>query len=983
MIAVGHNNFQAGSRVVRLRTYNKDGRPELGNGRVPTNFINEDSQAGAAIDSSDEGTSVRGHAASVETATPEAAPAMAREASSGGQRRSTGGRRHSPSTASEQPPLPISADTGESLEELTERFKALKSEHQNLATVAAKEKEEFDTQMAELTKERDEKRVLLKEKEEASEKLKKEANIAERRNRQAQNRKANVEKALREKKAERQKMLDDMARWATEIEDMKTEREQWERDRKETAESTDKKCGELREILRQRQNSLNGMEEEMRVRGLQIRELEDERKKLPGAEDDEEAAERDAAERQKDAAWELRERDLMHRFTTQTGIFQQLKANLEQARAYQAVLLANQTNAEFMYGASSTGVELDSSSQHRAKSRRGRQHKSPTNAVSSPVSAQPVSDTQFSGAAAYNDFSSSASPSWAQGPYIDLNAATGMSAVMENMTESEIRSMTGDAPLSPTAHALLPSSLFMDDELPSPEEMRHVLGPSLFPDEERHSTESSSRSASHISSPRHSANNLFSTQRIAEDDPNTLNDSNKEFGAIGSPNAGSFDLKSPTIPKKSIQDLFTFPRNRGKTMQVDGPSLGSLKTGQSNSFPKQTDDGDVSYMRNRRTSFSTGITSFLSRGHSDVAEGNGPAMARNAPTRRRGFKMFGSSIDDPAVGHSDRDPSSPRPASIASSDLPRPSMDSNPFGWPVGGEAISRNSPLATNWSTNYGSNHSHPHPWGSHNPSRRPSIQHGSTSALGGVADADDDFLPPDSLAQQSSPPPVGVIGGPRPQSAKSQTPRLNPNAPAFMAMFGRSKTSRKDNSANEDHSTHDEAHSPSDSRKSKDSRSIHTQNSVAESYDSLDRTDSNAPSDLQITSQASKEGTETSFQKLFRKSSSSKFSIGSFTNRMSSKSKSQAGTPTTSSIERGSVGDLDEHGEDLLGRSMESATSSPMYGSIGGGSQSGTPRKSGWNRFSISAGRKGKDKSEKDVDASEPSLTSGAETTEDERED
>jgi len=299
VIAVGNNNFQAGSRVIRLRTYGKDGRPELGNGRIPANLAVDDMPNGTVVDSSDESAGVRSHGAGLETVAAEGAPAMAREQSSGhlGQRRNTVGRRHSPSTASEHPmpPIPpvppLRGDRDESMQQLTERFETIRAETEDTVMQVSKDADDFKIQIAELIKERDEKRQMLKEKEEASEKLKKEVHNSERTNRQAQNRKTTKEKALREKEAERTKMQEDMARWRREIQEMRDEREIWQKERDKIAKSTEKKTEELKDILRKRQNSLNGMEEEIRVKGLQIKELEEERQKLPGVEDDEEAEE--------------------------------------------------------------------------------------------------------------------------------------------------------------------------------------------------------------------------------------------------------------------------------------------------------------------------------------------------------------------------------------------------------------------------------------------------------------------------------------------------------------------------------------------------------------------------------------------------------------------------------------------------------------------------------------------------------------------
>lgn len=1002
VIAVGNNNFQAGSRVIRLRTYGRDGRPELGNGRIPTSLSAEELQNGTIVDSSDESAGVRSHRAGIEAAAaPEGTQAIVREQGTShlGSRRNTGGRRHSPSTASEHP-MPASAtrtETDESMQQLTERFEAIRAETEEVIAQVSKDAEEFKQQMTELTRERDEKRQALKEKEEASEKLRKEVHYSERSNRQAQNRKSQKEKNLREKQAERSKKQDDIARWEREIQEMRNEKESWQKEKETISLATEKKVEELRNILRKRQNSLNSMEEEIRLKGLQIKELEEERQKLPGAEDDEESKERDALEKQRDMQWELKERDLMTRCNTQAIIFRNLESDFQKAQAFYAQLSARQANNPILYQGNSSGVDFDNG-QGRAKPRRSRQRKSRTSTISSPIAAYPITDSAFPSASAYNNMSSTTAPNFAQGPYFDMSADTGLAQLSEHtgMSEADIRTLTAGAPLSPTATSLLPSNIFADDEPPSPRLVSaRPFGPSLFMnlgsqryDNDQQSPGSSSRSASLMSSPQTSSHNLpmFPSMREPgnESDRRSLHSPGAEFGVIGSPSVSH----AQPAPARRFGDLFSFPRQRGKTVNDDGPALGSLKLGQSHSFPRQTDEADSLGVRNRRTSFSTGWSGlpFLNRNGAggEVSEGNGPAPARIVARRRRAFNMFGSNVDNPTAIYSERDPSSPRPASVASSEFPRPSTDSAPFGWPAAdGGVATRNSPLATNWSLNVTQ-----HPW-SRNPSRRASIQHGSTSALStSIATEEDEFLP------ESSPPPVGVIGT-RPQSSKSTTPKLNPNAPTFKAMFSRSsktdksekakgKTKAKENPEPTIETSIIDDTSPTESRKSRDTRSIHTQaDSITESHESLDRTVSNTTSEMMTTTPSGKDGKETSLQKLLRKGSSSKFSISSFRGKDSSlfggKKGGSANSDRNASGDRSSsFGDVEEGGEDnTLGRGVDSVTSSPQIGGAG------TPKEGrmsvNWGRFSIKKG-KGGARTSMDAGEREKERASEAEGTEDE---
>ncbi len=999
VIAVGPNNFQALSSLIRLRTYGRDGRPLQDHGRSLSS-VSTDEDTG---DESPEGR--RTNEAGVEAiASSEPPQSVAREPSGGNQsqRRNTIGRKHSPSTASAlalDQALRAEIATNfsdESMHQLTEKFEAIRKETDELTSQMLRDLEEFRFQMLELTTERDEKKQLLKEKEEASEKLKKEVNYSERANRQAQNRKSQKEKTLREKQAEKVKMHDDLARWKKEIESMKAERTTWEKEKENLEQMKVVKSRELRESIKRLQDSLNGLEEEIHLKGSQIVQLEEQRKNLPGVQDDDDSRLRDIKDKQEDIDWDATERSLGMQLASFRGQFNAIQQTIAQQQSALATLtLQAQSASPFMHHSNSSGMDFDVSNQSKPKSRRTRNRKSRTSTISSPIEAYPINDSPFPSASVYNNFMNSTSPSFAPGPYMDLGAETALVPIgdhMRSMTREEISFFTAGAPLSPSATSLIPSQLLVDDDPPSPRAgspgsfgpaLHPTLGPPAYEDAPQ-SPDSSSRSPSLISSPQNSSHNLVlygvSDRDYATNHRNSLNSPGPDFGAVGSP-----ARRSEASMHKGLSQLLNFSRTRGKTMPEEGVILGSLKQGQSQSFPRSTEDPEALTTRHRRISFSStwNMPSFLQRSSTTVSsssQGNAPAPARNVGARkRRGFNMFGNSLDEPNL-YPDRDPSSPRPLSIASSDFPRPSTDSAPFGWaPTQDGIINRNSPLTANWSIHLPAGPS----WGSRNPSRRPSIQqHGSTTNLTtSIATEDDEFLPPaDSLAGHSSPPPaIGVIGTRPPSSHKPVTPKLNPTAPAFRGFsFNRASRNDKDKSKikesapfpSDDPLYAPNSSSPSESKKSY-THSLHTQNSIAESLDSLDRASSNTPSEMNnLSTSRDKEKEGSTFRQLLRKGSSSKFSMSSFRSKegglFSGKkgSGSAANSDRNPSVERD--GSFDEYREDhgLSGRSVESITSSPMIGSLESGewaggaklkentSLGGTPRE---GRMSVNWGRLG----------------------------
>ena len=99
-------------------------------------------------------------------------------------------------------------------------------------------------------------------------------------------------------------------------------------------------------------------------------------------------------------------------------------------------------------------------------------------------------------------------------------------------------------------------------------------------------------------------------------------------------------------------------------------------------------------------------------------------------------------------------------------------------------------------------------------------------------------------------------------------------------------------------------------------------------------------------------------SFQKLLRKGSSSKFSLSSIRNKESGFFGGKKGPSSATNSDRADrEGSFDEFGEDAgFGRSLDSVTSSPMIGSLGSGEfkgkekEAGTPKE---GRMSVNWGR------------------------------
>ncbi|KAI0023820.1 hypothetical protein F4780DRAFT_785600 [Xylariomycetidae sp. FL0641] len=969
VIAVGYNNFQAGSRVIRLRTFAKDGRPQLGDGRLPSNFVPEEQQLAVPGEATDEDGTARSPAAGVETATiPDASTSHSRDQNANANlgRRNTLTRKHSPSTASIEQTVKdaLNDQSEQSLHELGVKFESIRKEIDEIQAQIAKDEKEHKETIDELAEEKKVKKRIQKEKDDTTEKLKREVGSTERAMRSAQQRKTQKEKVLKERQAERQKLHDDMAKWDKDIASMRKRQDSFEQEKKACQAEGDAKAEELRQEIALLQASLAQEEAELKEKGKELKDAEEQRKKLPGGEESEEWRESDREIRRN---WDLRSRELQRRLHAAN---RKLRIANDYERVLQAQLAAaQQSGLPFMYNqANSSGVDFDMTSQNQLK-RRSRHSNSLSNvAVPSPGQSFSMGDRPFGPSSTFGPSRPpTIPPGFAQGPFMDH--AIDFSIPLD---EESHRALTGGAPLSPSATSLLPAGMLddlLDDEPPSPESrpMRQAtFGSGPFQENAPQSPASSGRSPSLMSSPRGSSQNLpFSPYGGEQGERHSLRGLRGDFGPTSSP------IAQPIQTTK--QRSFLPWLHRGGKAADEPPALGSLKPSQSQSLPRPGEEVETASSK-RRLSFSTGWNMFNRNSAAPDVPENSPSP-RSVPHRRPGLagknaNSMGSTI------FATRDPSSPRPLSIASAELPRPSTDHG---------SIWGRTPQANRlWSTEES-------PWVvSRNTSRRPSL-HGSPSLLKTtLADADDEILDESEL-MHASPSQVGIIGM-KPIS-KTLSQRLNPAAPSFMTNFNlfrpRSEKDRdvdKDAKDPKDKSkgkgkekdtrerrpreslTSSEAgafsldESPSESRRSKDAFSVGTP-SLTESRESLSLDHPFSNTEISQSGLGLKDQ-ESGLRKLLRKGSSSKFSFSSVRGLGGKKGpNSVAGSDRNPSIDRTS---FDDGGEDsgalTLGRSYES---SPSLGPMSAKSTKEKPVSWG-ARFSMKK-KSGKEKESLDLEREE----------------
>lgn len=542
---------------------------------------------------------------------------------------------------------------------------------------------------------------------------------------------------------------------------------------------------------------------------------------------------------------------------------------------------------------------------------RPRRHRSSLNSnVSSPINFPGV-EASFPG---YNPPSTS-SPTYPPASTlfnINNGAALPVLGDQRNSMRGDLEASLNNPQMSPRADSLLPSNLLGDEESPEPPR----------PTNQNTQLENLTHGAPSPVSSGSRPGSLFASPR---DIPSRSHEASSPLGPAGDP---------PKSTSRRLSGLFSFHRPRGKTLAEDPPLLGTLKPGQSQSFPRNVDEMDPIGARRRRLSYTgnwANPISFLPRNNTTSVTND--SSSDHAPSRRAAFSTlfsaskfgFGSSTglksgeqSDLNTGynqfsarHDPIDPSSllgpvrrgslsPRPSSTFSFDnqLPHPSTDNQHFGWPSIEKA---RSPLGLDWAS--------PSTW-SRPQSRRPSTQYGSSSHLPLGFPAEPDFLR-DSLERQSRP--VQAPIGTRPSSShRPVSPRLNPAAPTFKTFFKKSDKDKdkdtekgKDKKADSSFGFPMEEGSPSESRDSRDSGPRST--ATGESYESLER----LPSGISLDNSVSK---GSFIRKITRKGSAGKF--GSWKDRSSLFSK------------KGdfSQGDIDEEGqgEGQLGKSVDSTVSS-----------------------------------------------------------
>ena len=692
-------------------------------------------------------------------ASPGSVP-MAREGSTGLAPRKISHRRPSPATlglADKHDPQPDDGEApegAESIQQLTEKLDAIRRETDEIDRQTKDEEEEELRQHEELIKERDRLRAEQNEKDKTSRSLKREVNNMERYNTAAQNERSKMEKARQQKMQERQKFRNDILRWEREAEEMKAGSERLKVDMEESAKKVAEEHAASRARLAEEQAKVKALEEEAKEQTGQIKQLERALKSSTPDESSEEPnlVQQMQADAEDERQWQAHMNGLRVQYAEAfTRVEAAKKFHIEQMRYLDALRDQRRQQEEAVQYVSPPPTQ--ERLPRRADSQRSRHATNRNSMTDSPrlASFPPPSQTLFT------SNMNSASSGFGSTSFFNIhNGAFPHPTEEAGLSDEERDRLTGGAMMSPGAGAeLIPADLFNGDDNNRRELVQPLPGLGALPGlaglpgptnagspSERPGPESrtvSSRSPSVFASPLASQHNLHigSPEGVMDADGRSIRStrSNRAIsGGTGSRFGGMFGIKQ-----------------RSKNLSEDGPPLSKA-----NSMPRQDQGlmGLDSATRKRNSSISGSVFQSQLEGSFDGTS-NSPATAPG----RRAFGLFskdrggGWPSSFAAFG---RRPTSPRPGSTHSNELPRPSFDSTRWGvegWPSSdASAGARNSPLGIGPGWNM-PNTSQTRLYGSRHPSRRPSVQYPTSGPPEDIMeDEDDEILDDEDKAPHAS---------------------------------------------------------------------------------------------------------------------------------------------------------------------------------------------------------------------------------------
>jgi hypothetical protein len=227
---------------------------------------------------------------------------------------------------------------------------------------------------------------------------------------------------------------------------MQAEQEKFKQQGRELEEERDQKIKGFRNTNSDLQAECTRLEQELREKRDQVKELEAARKRLPGGEEDSEWREKEAELRREG---QRRNRELQEQLLLATKHGRKLD---EQIRLLAAQAQQLQQQGYVAYNQTTTaGLDFDNPTVSQLKRRSRNSNSLSSITISSPLPAYSQIDPAIIAPLGFASArSANAPPGFAPGPFMDLS--TDM-----HMRHDEASARGASAPLSPSATALLPS----------------------------------------------------------------------------------------------------------------------------------------------------------------------------------------------------------------------------------------------------------------------------------------------------------------------------------------------------------------------------------------------------------------------------------------------------------------------------------------------------------------------------------------------
>lgn len=275
VIATNTTNFSTLGPLIRLRTKLSQSASPGSVGAAHSSDANCDSYNG-------EPASVRATPSQFDVTPSSNTYQVVRETSGNSGRKTASGRVGSSLTHNNEnmvvrifwPESDDENEAKETMQRLTQKLGIVRQDQQDIDRQIREEEQEAKHMMTRLIKDRDQLKNLLKDKEDISSDLRKHGNHLDKLNRNAQSRKAAKEKVLLQKRVERQRMEDEITRWDWERLDMSRIVDEMLDEKARIIATKKAEVAEVRRCITNDQALIKSVEEDMRVKGIQIKVME-------------------------------------------------------------------------------------------------------------------------------------------------------------------------------------------------------------------------------------------------------------------------------------------------------------------------------------------------------------------------------------------------------------------------------------------------------------------------------------------------------------------------------------------------------------------------------------------------------------------------------------------------------------------------------------------------------------------------------------